>query len=61
VPQARSKETDRITCMAEELKKMAVDVEELPDGLIVRGPSPVTRATSDERRIISTAEPTTVS
>jgi 3-phosphoshikimate 1-carboxyvinyltransferase len=37
VPQARSKETDRIKCMAEELKKMAVDVEELPDGLIVHG------------------------
>jgi 3-phosphoshikimate 1-carboxyvinyltransferase len=36
VPQARSKETDRIKCMAEELKKMAVDVEELPDGLIIR-------------------------
>jgi 3-phosphoshikimate 1-carboxyvinyltransferase len=40
VPQARSKETDRIKCMAEELKKMAVDVEELPDGLIIRGSKP---------------------
>ena len=38
VPQARSKETDRIKCMAEELKKMDIDVEELPDGLII-GPS----------------------
>jgi 3-phosphoshikimate 1-carboxyvinyltransferase len=37
VAQARSKETDRIKCMAEELKKMYVDVEELPDGLIIRG------------------------
>jgi len=37
VPQARSKETDRIKCMAEELKKMDVDVEELPDGLIISG------------------------
>jgi 3-phosphoshikimate 1-carboxyvinyltransferase len=36
VPQARGKETDRIKCMAEELRKMAVDVEELPDGLIIR-------------------------
>ena len=36
VPQARSKETDRIKCMAEELKKLAVDVEELPAGLIIR-------------------------
>jgi len=36
VPQARGKETDRIKCMAEELKKLAVDIEELPDGLIIR-------------------------
>ncbi len=35
VSQARNKETDRIKCMAEELKKMDVDVEELPDGLII--------------------------
>jgi len=40
VSQARSKETDRIKCMAEELKKMDVDVEELPDGLIIRGGKP---------------------
>jgi len=35
VAQARSKETDRISCMASELKKMDADVEELPDGLII--------------------------
>jgi len=40
VSQARSKETDRIKCMAEELKKMDVDVEELPDGLIIAGSRP---------------------
>jgi len=40
VPQARSKETDRIKCMAEELKKMDVDIEELPDGLIIGGSRP---------------------
>ena len=40
VPQARSKETDRIKCMAEELKKITVDVEELPDGLIIRHSRP---------------------
>jgi len=40
VPQARSKETDRIKCMAEELKKMAIGVEELPDGLIITGGNP---------------------
>jgi 3-phosphoshikimate 1-carboxyvinyltransferase len=37
VPQARAKETDRIRCMAEELGKMGVEVEELPDGLIING------------------------
>ncbi len=40
VPQARAKETDRIKCMAEELHKMGVDVEELPDGLIIRPGEP---------------------
>lgn len=40
VPQARGKETDRIKCMAEELHKMAIDVEELPDGLIIRPGKP---------------------
>ncbi len=35
VPQARSKETDRIKCMAEELAKMGAQVEELPDGIVV--------------------------
>ncbi|MBW8039321.1 MAG: 3-phosphoshikimate 1-carboxyvinyltransferase [Planctomycetes bacterium] len=40
VAQARGKETDRIRCMAEELKKMAIDVEELPEGLIIEGSKP---------------------
>ena len=40
VPQARAKETDRIKCMAEELTKLGVAVEELPDGLIVHGGKP---------------------
>jgi 3-phosphoshikimate 1-carboxyvinyltransferase len=40
VPQARSKETDRIKSMAEELKKMGVDVEELAEGLIIRQSRP---------------------
>ncbi len=35
VPQARTKETDRVSAMACELKKMSVSVEELPDGLII--------------------------
>ncbi len=40
VPQARTKETDRIACMAKELAKMNVDVEELPDGLVINGGKP---------------------
>jgi len=36
VPQARGKETDRIKCMTEELRKLGIDIEELEDGLIVR-------------------------
>jgi len=40
VAQARGKETDRIKCMAEELTKLDVDVEELPDGLIIRPSRP---------------------
>lgn len=37
VPQARLKETDRIAVMAEELKKMGGDLDELKDGLVIRG------------------------
>ena len=40
VAQARSKETDRIECMALEMKKMGIDVEELADGLIIRHSEP---------------------
>ena len=36
-PQARIKETDRIAVMARELRKMDVDLDELPDGLVIRG------------------------
>ena len=36
VPQARLKETDRIAVMCRELRSMGADIEELPDGLIVR-------------------------
>ncbi|HEV57478.1 MAG TPA: 3-phosphoshikimate 1-carboxyvinyltransferase [Phycisphaerales bacterium] len=35
VPQARTKETDRIACMAKELRKFGVGVEEFPDGLVI--------------------------
>ena len=37
VPQARLKETDRITVMREELTKMGARIEELPDGLVIHG------------------------
>jgi len=33
---ARKKESDRIHCIATELKKMGADIEEKPDGLIIR-------------------------
>ncbi|KPK59296.1 MAG: hypothetical protein AMK73_08710 [Planctomycetes bacterium SM23_32] len=36
VPQARVKETDRLTVMAGELRKMGAQLEELADGLVVR-------------------------
>jgi len=48
VAQARSKETDRISCMASELKKMGANVEELPDGLIIQ-PGPLAAAQLDGR------------
>ncbi len=35
VAQARNKETDRITAVACELKKLGINIEELPDGLII--------------------------
>jgi len=37
VPQARIKETDRLTVMREELTKMGARIEELPDGLVIQG------------------------
>lgn len=44
VPQARNKETDRIACIAAELKKNNIQVEELPDGIIIRGGKPIYNA-----------------
>ena len=48
VAHARNKETDRISCMASELKKMGANVEELPDGLIIH-PGPLAAAQLDGR------------
>ncbi len=36
VPQARLKECDRIAAATKELKKMGAQVEELPDGMVIR-------------------------
>ena len=36
-PHLRIKETDRISAMATELKKLGVQVRELPDGLVIKG------------------------
>lgn len=37
VAQARIKETDRISVMRTELEKLGADIEERPDGLVIRG------------------------
>jgi 3-phosphoshikimate 1-carboxyvinyltransferase len=54
VPQARGKETDRIACMAQELRKLSVEVEELPDGLVIHGgrPKPATVHGWGDHRIV---------
>jgi len=55
VPQAREKETDRIACMASELKKLGADIEELPDGLVIRGGKTLSAAPvtgHDDHRIV---------
>jgi 3-phosphoshikimate 1-carboxyvinyltransferase len=54
VPQARGKETDRIACMAKELRKVSVEVEELPDGLVIHGgrPKPATVHGWGDHRIV---------
>lgn len=35
----RLKETDRIAVTAEELRKLGAEIEPLPDGLVVHGPT----------------------
>ena len=58
VAQARTKETDRIRSMAEELQKLKVAVEELPDGLIIRGGRPAAAAVNargDHRIVMALA------
>jgi len=58
VPQARGKETDRIACMAKELRKLSVAVEELPDGLVIQGGQPkgaVVHGWGDHRIVMAMA------
>src|SRR5690606_19636012 len=43
----RVKESDRIALMVSGLRAMGADVEELPDGMIVRGGRPLKGATID--------------
>jgi 3-phosphoshikimate 1-carboxyvinyltransferase len=53
-PHLRYKETDRISAMATELKKVGVAVEELPDGLVIEGREeflPASISTYNDHRI----------
>ncbi|MEM7495638.1 MAG: 3-phosphoshikimate 1-carboxyvinyltransferase [Myxococcota bacterium] len=45
----RVKEVDRITGIAEELRKLGGDIQELPDGFRVQGPTPLRGAAVDSR------------
>lgn len=38
----RNKESDRITCLASELRKLGVDIQEQPDGFIIHGKKELT-------------------
>ena len=54
VPQARLKETDRISVMTSELKKLGADIKELSDGLEIKQ-SPLTGGTvgsHDDHRVV---------
>jgi len=58
VPQARIKETDRISVMAEELGKMGIKCDEKPDALLVHGGKPIGSQVSghgDHRVVMSLA------
>lgn len=46
----RVKETDRITTIVKELSKLGVNVEELPDGLIIHGQKQLTGAECDSHQ-----------
>ena len=46
----RVKESDRISSVAAELRKMGADIEEWPDGMVIRGPVRLTGAVVDSHR-----------
>ena len=55
VPHARIKETDRLSAMTTELKKLGADITELKDGLMIEGDQPLKGTTLDgynDHRII---------
>ncbi len=43
----RVKESDRISTTVVELRKLGADIEELPDGMIIRGPTPLQGASCE--------------
>lgn len=45
----RVKESDRIAAMVEGLRALGADVEELPDGIVIRGPTRLAGGTIDSR------------
>ncbi len=55
----RVKESDRIAALVEELQRLGADIEELPDGFVVEGPTPLkgglVRARGDHRLAMALA------
>ena len=51
VPHLRVKESDRLAAMSTELRKLGADLDELPDGLVVRGTWAERPAPSGETRV----------
>ncbi len=46
----RVKESDRITAVATELRKLGAQIDELPDGMAIHGPTPLAGAVVDSHR-----------
>jgi 3-phosphoshikimate 1-carboxyvinyltransferase len=45
----RVKESDRIATLAEGLRSVGADISEMPDGMIIHGPTPLGEGTTDPR------------